>query len=160
MESVRSRKAPVAMLLAVVVTGFTACGDAGGTPVAPTGGTPVVDTQSDEDVARKSVDAWLSLIDLGNYAEAYDATGSFFRENVTAEDFRSQLEEGRAALGALESRTVRSAQRTTTLPDAPPGDYLVFEFDAVFELRPDTGERVTAVSEGDEWPVVGYYIIR
>ena len=56
--------------------------------------------------------------------------------------------------------TVTSTRRTTTLPDAPPGDYIVFEFDAVYERRPDTGERVTAVLEGGEWRVVGYYIIR
>ena len=36
----------------------------------------------------------------------------------------------------------------------------MFEFDVVYELRPDTGERVTAVLEGGEWRVVGYYIIR
>ena len=104
----------------------------------------MVDTRSDESAARQSVDAWLALLDAGNYAE----------------QFRSQFEEVRTALGALESRALSSTQRLATLPDAPPGDYFVFEFDAAFELRPDTGERVTAVSEAEEWPVVGYYIVR
>ena len=151
----------VAVLLAMAVAGFAACGDDGGGPAAPTTPTtPVVDTRSDETAARQSVDAWLELIDAGNYAEAYEATGSSFRESVTAEEFRSQFEEVRTALGALESRALSSTQRHATLPDAPPGDYFVFEFDAAFELRPDTGERVTAVSEAEEWPVVGYYIVR
>ena len=109
---------------------------------------------------RQSVEAWLSLIDAGNYSEAYDATGSYFRENVTAEEFRNSMERRLALLGALESRTLSSTQRLTTVPDAPPGDYFVFEFDGVYELRPNARERVTAVSESGEWPVVGIYVIR
>ena len=106
--------------------------------------------QSDEAAARRSVEAWLSLIDAGNYSEAYDATGSYFRENVTAEDFRNSMEERLALLGALESRTLSRTQRLTTVPDAPPGDYFVFEFDGVYERRPNARERVTAVSESGE----------
>ena len=146
----------VAMLLAVVISGSAACGDDGGSPTGPS----VVDTQTDEEAARQSVDAWLTLIDAGNYSEAYGATGSIFRESVTAEEFRNLMEGRLALLGALESRTLSSTQRLTTVPDAPPGDYFVFEFDGAYELRPDARERVTAVSESDEWPVVGIYLIR
>ena len=53
-----------------------------------------------------------------------------------------------------------SFRRATTVPDAPPGDYFVFEFDGVYELRPEARERVTAVSESDDWQVVGIYLIR
>ena len=64
-----------AMLLVAGAAGFAACGD-GGSPTGPTPTVAVVDMQSDEDAARQSVDAWLSLIDAGSYSEAYDATGS------------------------------------------------------------------------------------
>ena len=147
----------LAVFLTVVGAGPPACGD-GGSPTAPT--TPVTPMRSDEDAARQSVDAWLSLIDAGDFSGAYDATGSYFRESVTAEEFRNSMEGRLALLGALESRTLASAQRLTTVPDAPPGDYFVFEFDGVYELRPNARERVTAVSESDEWPVVGIYLIR
>ena len=70
------------------------------------------------------------------------------------------MEQRLALLGALESRALSSTQRLTTVPDAPPGDYFVFEFDGVYELRPNARERVTAVSESGEWPVVGIYLIR
>ena len=146
----------VAMLLAVAVTGSAACGDDGGSPTGPS----VVDRQTDEEAARQSVEAWLSLIDAGNYSGAYQATGSLFRESVTAEEFRGLMEERQALLGALESRTLGSTQRLTTVPDAPPGDYFVFEFDGVYELRPAARERVTAVSESEEWRVVGIYLVR
>ena len=157
----RTGRTPPAMLLAVAIAGFGACGDDGGNPVAPTtSAAPPVATQPDENAAQQSVDAWLSLLDAGNYSEAYEATGSFFRESVTAEEFRDAMEERLALLGAFESRTLSSTRHLTVVPDAPPGDYFVFEFDAVYELRPDAGERVTAVSETDEWRVVGIYLIR
>ena len=150
-----------AVLLAAVVAGFSGCGDDGGSPTAPTPtDPPVVETQSDEDAARQSVDAWLALLDAGSYSEAYDTTGSIFRDEVTPEEFRTAMEERQAILGAVESRTLSSTQRLSVVPNAPPGDYFVFEFDGVYERRPDTRERVTAVSESDEWPVVGIYIIR
>ena len=89
-----------AVLLAAMVAGVAGCGDDGGGPAAPTTPTtPVVDMQSDEDAARQSVDAWLTLLDAGNYAEAYDATGSFFQESATAEEFRSTMEELGLGLG-------------------------------------------------------------
>ena len=150
-----------AVLLTVVAAGLAACGDDGGSPTAPTTPvTPGVDMRSDEDAARQSVEAWLSLIDAGDFSEAYDATGSLFRESVTAEEFRNSMEERLALLGALESRALSSTQRLTTIPDAPPGDYFVFEFDGVYELRPNARERITAMSESDEWPVIGIYLIR
>ena len=160
MRSLSSRTLPV-VVLATLVAGVAGCGDDGGSPTAPTPTVPpVVDTQSDEDAARQSVDAWLLLLDAGNYSAAYDATGSFFREEVTAEEFRIKMEERQTILGAVESRTPSSTQRLSVVPDAPPGDYFIFEFDGVYERRPNARERVTAVSESDGWPVVGIYLIR
>lgn len=161
MKSACSSNTTSAMLLAFMVAGFPGCGADDAGPAAPTTPTtPPVETQSDEEAARQSADAWLALLDAEDYSAAYDATGSSFREAVTPDEFRTAMEERQAALGAVESRTLSSTQRLSVLPDAPPGDYFVFEFDGVYELRPNTRERVTAVSESDEWPVVGIYIIR
>ena len=156
----RGHRTWFAILLAVAAAGPTACGDGGGPAAPTTPTTPVVETLSDEEAARQSVDAWLSLLDARSYAAAYDATGSFFKDEVTAEEFRVAMEERQDILGAVESRTLSSTLRLSTVPDAPPGDYLVFEFDGVYELRPNARERVTAVSESDDWPVVGIYLIR
>jgi len=145
--------------LAVLAAAVAGCGDDGPTAPTPTV-PPVVETQSDEDAARQSVDAWLALLDAGSYSEAYDTTGSIFRDEVTPEEFRTAMEERQAILGAVESRTLSSTQRLSVVPNAPPGDYFVFEFEGVYDLRPNTRERVTAVSESGEWPVVGIYIIR
>lgn len=155
------RETLTAMLLVVVATGFAACGSDRASPTAPTTpGGPGAGTQAEEQAARQSVEAWLALLDAGNYSEAYDATASYFRENLTAEEFRNRMEERQTILGAFVSRTLSSTQRLSAVPDAPPGDYFVFEFDGVYERRPNARERVTAVAESGKWPVVGIYLIR
>ena len=81
------RETLCALLLVAAAVGFAACDD-GGNPTGPTPVVPpVVGMQADERAALQSVEAWLSLLDAGNYSAAYDATGSYFRENVTAEEF-------------------------------------------------------------------------
>ena len=70
------------------------------------------------------------------------------------------MEERGTLLGALESRTLDSTLRLTTAPGLPTGDYFVFEFDGIYELRPDARERTTVASESGEWPVIGIYLIR
>ncbi len=169
MRSASSRTG-VVVLFAIVAAGSAACGDdGGGGPVAPTTVAPTTAAQADAAAAQRSMDAWLVLVDAGDYAAAYAAAGSFLREQVTADEFRNALQEGRAQLGVVESRTLGSTRRATTVPytlpdgtsaTAPPGDYFVFEFDTDYAMRPDTVERVTAVSEAGGWSVVGYWIVR
>ena len=67
----------VAVLFTLAVAGSAACGGDGGSPTAPTTPvTPPTDMRSDEDAARQSVEAWLSLLDAGDFSEAYEATAS------------------------------------------------------------------------------------
>ena len=97
------RETLAAMLLVAAAPGFAASGDGGGSPTGPTPTVPpLVDMQSDEDAARQSVDAWLSLIHAGNYSEASDATGSYFRASVTAGEFGTGWKSG-APCWALSS---------------------------------------------------------
>ena len=53
----------------------------------------------------------------------------------------------RAPLGAMKSRTPKSATSTTTLPGAPGGEYVVFQFTTSFEQKPAAVETVTAVGK-------------
>ncbi len=65
------------MLIDVAFVGLVVCG---------------VQTQSDEDPARRSFDESLSLIDAGNSEEALVTTASVFRKRAAAEEFRSKFE--------------------------------------------------------------------
>jgi hypothetical protein len=62
-------------------------------------------------------------------------------------------------VGQMKSRTFKSVTSTTTLPGAPDGEYVVFQFNTSFEQKAAAVETVTAIREKDgTWHVGGYFI--
>ncbi|MDE2880925.1 MAG: DUF4019 domain-containing protein [Acidobacteriota bacterium] len=149
------------ILTTIGAIAFAACGDGGGAPVAPAtdSAPPAAPPPNPTEVAREAVDDWLSLIDAGSYAEAYDTASDILKEQVTRDEFVSTYEEGRPLLGTVRSRVFRSATPATTLPGAPDGDYVVFEFDADYEQKENAVERVTTALEAGTWRVAGHWVL-
>ena len=111
------------------------------------------------DAARKAAETWLALVDRGQYARSWDEASSLFRNAVEKAAWLKSVQEARKPLGALKSRKLRGAQTTTSLPGAPPGDYVVIQYDASFEGRPAAVETITPMLEADgKWRVSGYYV--
>jgi hypothetical protein len=109
--------------------------------------------------ARTAVDTWLSLIDGQKYAASWDTAAGAFRKAVTQEQWATAVRGARAPLGALKSRALKSATPAASLPGAPDGEYVVFQFDAVFEQKAAAVETVTAMKAPDgSWHVAGYFI--
>ncbi|MCY3746157.1 MAG: DUF4019 domain-containing protein [Acidobacteria bacterium] len=121
---------------------------------------PPIDPPPDTTVAaREAVDDWLSLIDAGSYAAAHDTASGILRENVTRDEFATVYEEARSLVGTVRSRVFRGATRTITVPGAPPGDYVVFEFDADYERKANALERVTVADDAKVWRVAGHWVL-
>lgn len=109
--------------------------------------------------AQASAEAWLSVIDNQNYAASWDAAASAFRSAITKEKWEAAAEAVRTPLGPMKSRQLASAKSTTTLPGAPDGEYVVFQFTTRFEQKAAAVETVTEVKEKDgTWHVGGYFI--
>jgi hypothetical protein len=121
---------------------------------------PTVAQQDAEiDAAEAAALAWLALTDSGQYAESWQEASSFFRAAITSEDWVNALSGPRGAFGGLQSRARSSAQYATTLPGAPDGEYVVFEFSASFENKANAVETVTAMKDLDgAWRVGGYFV--
>jgi hypothetical protein len=110
-------------------------------------------------VALKSTDAWLSLVDQGKYGESWDAAAKAFQGVLARDKWKDALTAARQPLGKLVSRTFRSAERKTSLPGAPDGDYIVIQYRASFENKKSAVETVTPMREADgTWKVSGYFI--
>lgn len=115
--------------------------------------------QDSSTLAQKSADSWLSLVDGGRYAESWQAAAAFFRNAMPADKWGEAAKAARAPFGPVKSRSIKSATSAKTLPGAPDGDYVVFQFDTAFEKKSAAVETVTAVRESDgTWRVVGYFI--
>jgi hypothetical protein len=122
---------------------------------------PAAYADEKEDVAKtqRAATAWLALTDGGKYAESWDAAAALFKAAITKADWEKTVRAARSPLGALKSRTLKSATFARSLPGAPAGEYVVIQFDAKFENQAAAIETITPMREKDgSWRVSGYYI--
>lgn len=109
--------------------------------------------------ARKSASSWLALVDAAQYGQSWDEAATLFKSAVTKQEWMKAVQAARAPLGALKSRTFKTATFTRSLPGAPDGEYVVIQFDTRFENKAAAVETVTPMRQKDgTWKVSGYYI--
>lgn len=115
--------------------------------------------QKPEQLAQQSADAWLALVDSGQYAESWQEASQLFKAHVTKEQWQDALRATREPLGKMLSRKLKSATYKTTLPGAPDGEYVVIQYESSFEHKQSAVETVTPMLDKDgKWRVSGYYI--
>jgi hypothetical protein len=122
-------------------------------------GRPVA-AQSPEEAAQRAAESWLALVDSARYAESWTEAAAAFRGAVSQASWDSTITQVRGPLGAARSRELLGAQYTTSMPGAPPGEYVVLQFRTVFAGR-DTPAVETVVPMKDPdgtWRVSGYFI--
>ena len=122
--------------------------------------TPTIAADADKtDAARSATLSWLSLTDSGQYAASWDTAAVLFKGAVTRDDWTKTIRSVRGPLGTLQSRVEAGAKYTTTLPGAPDGEYVVFQFRSSFANKASGIETVTAMRQDDgSWRVSGYFI--
>ncbi len=111
------------------------------------------------EAAKGETVAWLSLTDVGHYESSWDSASALFKAAISKEDWARSLSAVRSPIGALKLREMATAEFSTTLPGAPDGEYVVFQFNSSFEHKAAALETVTAMKGPDgEWRVAGYFI--
>ena len=113
---------------------------------------------SPEDAAERAARAWLETVDSGQYRASWSQGAGLFQHSLSASQWEQSLRSARGSFGAVKSRTLKSAQYTTTLPGAPEGEYVVLRFETRFDRRDLATETVTPMLENGAWKVSGYYI--
>ncbi len=109
--------------------------------------------------ARTETVAWLALTDTGQYESSWGSASALFKAAVSKEDWEKSLSAVRTPIGALETREMATSKFSTTLPGAPDGEYVVFQFNSSFEHKATALETVTAMKDTDGiWRVAGYFI--
>lgn len=104
-------------------------------------------------------DAWLQLVDAGEYDKSWDEAAAYFKTAVPKEQWQNTIEAVRKPLGNVMTRSVKSAKYSTSLPGAPDGEYVVIQYEASFENKKSAIETVTPMKDNDgKWRVSGYYI--
>jgi hypothetical protein len=112
-----------------------------------------------EQLAQRSSDTWLALVDSGNYTDSWQEAAQAFKARVTKEQWESALVKNREPLGKMLSRRLESATYTKTLPGAPDGEYVLIQYESSFEHKQSAVETVTPMLDKDgKWRVSGYFI--
>lgn len=112
-----------------------------------------------EATAAIAAEKWLGIVDGEKYVESWSEAAELFRNAVKQEQWEQLLRVSRKPLGRLVSRKIKTKTYTTSLPGAPDGEYVVFQFESSFENKKSAVETVTPMLEADgKWRVSGYYI--
>jgi Protein of unknown function (DUF4019) len=109
--------------------------------------------------AAKAADAWLKLLDSGDYRACYQQSSQIVKDQLSEDAFVQQFSAALKPLGAVVSRKLKVAQYATSLPGAPDGRYVVIQYDSSFANKKSATETVTPMVDKDgQWRVSGYYI--
>lgn len=115
------------------------------------------DASSPEARAQAAAEAWLGLIWSGQVEESWARAAEAFKQAVTAEQWADAGSQVMAQTGSFRSRSLETADHMASMPNAPPGDYVVLTYASVFENAPGR-EVVTMMLEDGGWKAIGYYV--
>ena len=148
-----------AALFAGITSGFAVEAGVGTNNPASTTSPSSTPKSAAEKAATSAAQAWLALIDGGNYAKSWQEASDFFQGAVTQKVWENAMESARKPLGKLVSREVKTTKSVTALPGAPEGQYVVMQFDTSFASKKSAIETVTFKLEKDgKWKDTGYFI--
>ncbi len=109
--------------------------------------------------AKGAAEAWLKIVDSGNYAQSWDEAANLMKTTVAKEQWQQILDSNRAPLGSVISRKLTSAEYREGIPGAPAGQYVVLQYDSTFEHRSSVIETAAPTLDKDgTWRVSLYYI--
>jgi len=117
--------------------------------------------QEDQNItdAKAASAAWLALADAGQYPATWTSGASAFQAAVTQDNWLQALQQVRTPLGAVKTRTLKSAQFTRSMPNAPAGEYVVIQYDTTFANKAGAVETVAPMRDKDgSWKVSGYFV--
>ncbi len=108
-------------------------------------------TKSDPMLMR-AVEAWLALVDKGQYAQSWDAAANYFQKAITKKEWMERLGSARQPQGQVISRKLRTVWGF--------GSRCIVKFDTAFAGLKAVVETVTFSRERDgQWRATGYLIL-
>ncbi|HEX8925967.1 MAG TPA: DUF4019 domain-containing protein [Terriglobales bacterium] len=111
------------------------------------------------DAGVKAAQAWLAVVDSGNYGASWEQASGMFKAAITREKWEEALQQARTPLGKPSARKLWGAKLENSLPNAPAGEYVVMQFNTNFDNKSGAVETVTMVLDKDEkWRAAGYFI--
>jgi hypothetical protein len=144
---------------ALLLAAAAGCGRAGSYPIPEPPAPTAQSAQTPEQAAQRAAGAWLAVVDSLRYGESWERASATFRLAVTRAGWEQAVRQARAPVDPLRERRLSDARYTTSLPDAPTGEYVVVQYEARAAGGARVAETVVVTREADgEWRVAGYFI--
>ncbi len=120
----------------------------------------IVTAQPDATAAARMAAAdWLNKLDAADYVATWDSAATVFKSAISVQSWQQSVQSVLQPLGALQSRTDRSATFTRSLPGAADGQYVVLQYQATYAHKQQAIETITAKQETEgTWKVAGYFL--
>lgn len=100
-----------------------------------------------------TMNAWLGLMDQGEYGQSWEAAAPYFQRRVSKAEWVSKLEQTREPLGEILSRKILSVTPTVV------GSRYEAKYESSFEgLRAATETVTFAKQPNGEWRAIGYLV--
>lgn len=119
---------------------------------------PRAEKRANENDARVAALHWLTLLDDGDYDEAFEWEAQDFRMFRTQNQFVRSMQARRTPFGRTLSRAFVGAANIHKFAGVPEGDYESIIFKTGFEHKSPTAERVILVKQSVGWRVIDYRI--
>ena len=117
-----------------------------------------VEKRAYETAARSAAERWLTLLDQGDYQEAFEWEAQDFRMARTQTQFVRYMQARRAPFGKALGRKVIGSANIRKFVGVPEGNYVSVLFKTHFENKSETAERVILVQQEVGWRVLEYRI--
>src|SRR5438477_8806760 len=114
--------------------------------------------RAQEAAARSAALHWLTMLDQGDYEEAFEWEAQDFRIARTQAQFVRYMQARRAPFGRPLGRAFISAGSMRKFVGVPEGNYVSVLFKTNFEKKSETAERVILVEQDVGWRVLEYRI--
>lgn len=119
----------------------------------------VTENSRREKLAKDSAIKWLKMVDDSRFVDSWKYASKIFRQSVQQEQWITMINSARNPLGKQVSRQFYRSLYTKKLPGVPDGEYVIIEFNTVFENKTGAIETVTSKLEDDGiWKISGYFI--
>jgi len=116
------------------------------------------DKRAHEEAARSAALHWLTMLDRGDYEEAFEWEAQDFRMARTQAQFVRYMQARRAPFGHVIGRKFIGAANIHKFVGVPEGNYVSVLFKTDFEKKSETAERVIVVEQEVGWRVIDYRI--
>ena len=118
-------------------------------------------TKDPETKYQQVADIWLSVMDSGDYAKAFQQTSESFKGKFTEAQFTQLAALARGKLGRMQDRKLYSITPLLDPPGSAPGAYRSIIYKTQFSaLEFAIYEQANLLAEGNDWKVVGYFIAK